>query len=171
MGSYYLFHGGSSDRCPYASCSNAKVGQEYTPGFAVKGQCPTQNCTKKPPKGFEFVTAGSCDVAECTNGRRGTYYTTECKVDTCTNGNARSVCVYRGGNELTIGYLIIAPLPQALLLRQSSPLTLTACSTYYVPGFNTDPDNCAIKDCGVPPPPGMLFAEAKGVVWSGVVWW
>ena len=96
VGSYYLFHGGSSDRCPYASCSNAKVGQEYIPGFAVKGQCPTRNCTKKPPKGFEFVTAGSCDVTECTNGRRGTYYTTECKVDTCTNGNARSVCVYRG---------------------------------------------------------------------------
>ena len=106
MGSYYLFHGGSSDRCPYASCSNAKVGQEYTQGFAVKGQCPTQECSEKLPKGFEFVTAGSCDVAKCTNGGRGTYYTTNggrgtttgCEVGKCTNGIARSACVYRKKN-------------------------------------------------------------------------
>ena len=33
------------------------------------------------------------------------------------------------------------------------------CSTYYVPGFNTDGASCALKDCGKPPPPGVLFAN------------
>ena len=36
------------------------------------------------------------------------------------------------------------------------------CSTYYVPGFTTDPTKCAVKDCGKPPPAGVLFSEATG---------
>ena len=35
-------------------------------------------------------------------------------------------------------------------------------STYFVPGFNTNAVNCAIKDCIKPPPPGLLFANATG---------
>ena len=98
-GSYYLYNGGSTGQCPYASCSNAILGQEYTPGFVVakdvaKDGCPTQKCSKKPRKGFKFVTAGSCDTTECTNAKRGTYYTTGCEVGQCTNGNARSVPAY-----------------------------------------------------------------------------
>ena len=94
-GSYYLFNGGSHDQCPYASCSNAKLGHEYTPGFAVaKDKCETQECSGKLPKGFKFVTAGSCAITKCTNGERGSYYTTGCEVGQCTNGNARLVFVY-----------------------------------------------------------------------------
>ena len=93
VGSYYLSKGGADGDCPYASCSNADIGQKYTPGFAVTNDtCPTEACANKPaPAGFYFASAGSCDVTECSTGERGTYYTEGCAVGNCTNGDARLV--------------------------------------------------------------------------------
>ena len=92
-GGYYLFNGGTADDCPYASCSNADFGQEYTPGYAITNNtCPTEDCANKPaPAGFYFACAGSCDAIQCSTGERGTYYTEGCAVGNCTNGNARLV--------------------------------------------------------------------------------
>ena len=92
MGSYYLFHGGAEDDCPYTSCSNADFGERYTPGFVVaKDECPTEDCPNRPaPPGYDFATAGSCDLTECRTGKLGTFYTQGCTVGNCTNGNARS---------------------------------------------------------------------------------
>ena len=92
VGSYYLFNGGTKDECPYTSCSNANLGQRYLPGFAVrKDNCSKEACPEAPaPPGFYFERAGYCNLTQCTSGKRGTYYTQGCAVDTCTNGNARS---------------------------------------------------------------------------------
>ena len=92
VGSYYLSHGGTKDECPYTSCSNANFGQRYLPGFVVsKDNCSTEACPQVPaPPGFYFERAGYCKLTQCTSGKRGTYYTQGCAVDTCTNGNARS---------------------------------------------------------------------------------
>ena len=91
-GNYYLFNGGASNNCPYAPCTNAHLGQKYT-GYALdKGECPTENCpVNEAPPGFEFASAGSCELTRCTTGTPGTFYTKGCNVSACTNGNVRFV--------------------------------------------------------------------------------
>ena len=93
VGKYYLSNGGTENKCPYASCSNAGLGQKYTPGFvtAKDPKCPTQNCPKFASPGFYFATAGSCDATKCNpTDEIGTYFTKGCEVGECTNGKARS---------------------------------------------------------------------------------
>ena len=92
-GNYYLFNGGTENNCPYASCTNARYGQKYAPGYALaEDACPTEECTNKPvPPGFFFASAGSCDLTRCPTAKPGTFYTQECNVSACTNGNARYV--------------------------------------------------------------------------------
>ena len=88
-GYYYLFNGGFSNNCPYAPCTNAHNGQNYT-GYALnKGECPTEDCpVKRAPPGFKFVRAGSCELTRCTTG------TPDC--ESCGAGfkleNLRSAC-------------------------------------------------------------------------------
>ena len=101
VGSYYLYHGGTKDDCPYTSCSNAKAGQRYLPGFVSKGKCLKDNCPEVPP-GFYFGRPGFCDLTRCTSGKRGTYYTQGCSVGACTNGNARSNPIRMSHTSLVI---------------------------------------------------------------------
>ena len=56
---------------------------------------------------------------------------------------------------------IICALDAVLNLSPTflSPINSTY---YYVPGFNTHASNCAVRNCGKPPPPGVLFAKASG---------
>ena len=91
-GKYYLFSGGAEDNCPFASCSNAALGQNYTLNHTVaKDECPTQECPNKPPPGLRFAAAGSCALTKCAMPTRGTYYTHGCEVAPCANGNVRFV--------------------------------------------------------------------------------
>ena len=68
----------------------------------------------------------------------------------------------------TLCFAVILPKLKPKIKAQglAQPLITTtnpnSPSTYYVPAFNTDPSNCAIKDCIKPPPPGLLFAEKTG---------
>ena len=124
VGYYYLFNGGTEDKCPVASCTNARLGEYYTRGYAFKpDECPTKTCNDTPPPGRYFGTPGRCVLAKCGVAPRGTYYIRGCELGNCTNGNS---------------------------------------STYYVPGFNTRPDHCTLKNCGQPPPPGVLFSNVTG---------
>ena len=103
VGSYYLHHGGTKDNCPYTSCSNAKTGQRYLPGFVRKGECRRDNCPEAPaPPGFYFGRPGFCNLTRCTSGKRGTYYIQGCAVGACTNGNARCNAVRMSHTSLVI---------------------------------------------------------------------
>ena len=90
-GNYYLRHGGTTGECPYTSCSDADFGERYIPKFATsKDECEAEACANSPaPAGFMFATAGFCNLTRCTNAQRGTFYTQQCDVGMCTNGNAR----------------------------------------------------------------------------------
>ena len=124
LGYCYVLHGGVDNDCPFAPCTNAKVGERYESSWAVGiAGGKTIPCDALITPGFRFKEPGSCDLIECPVAPRGMYYDDGCKLDACVNGNV---------------------------------------TTYYIYGFADDKMNCPVRDCKLPPPPGLFFADMAG---------
>lgn len=150
VGNYYLYHGGTLNKCPFTPCRNAKLGYKYI-GMATKEDAcqtvPTYvalihlelclcilmfskdicvylqvKCNDVIPKGYAYSSPGSCELVQCVAPPRGMYYTESCAMG-CGTCNVQN-CTNRRN-----------------------------VTTYHAVGFTNVTDQCPLQACGKLPPP------------------
>ena len=128
------------------STTRTQVGNYFLFNGGAEDDCPVASCTNARP-GERYIPGHAvdpdgCPTTACENKPPpGHYFGANCSLTRCALSPRGTY--YTRGCEL-------------------GNCTNGNSSTYYVPAFNTDPQTCALRDCGQPPPPGVLFSNYTG---------
>ena len=135
------------------TCTNAKLGEEYTSGSGLKNACGVKKCAKAKT-GYYIGGKGACVTQKCTNAKKGQYYSGD--------GGLKNACPVKAcTNKVATGQYYSGPAPYG---SQNCPLA--ACKKCDEGSEHTKPGSCeceeiAQRDYVVVS--GAGYTEANGV--------